>query len=48
MARASPDKGIAALSRTAAQLSRCFRTNVVPAEVAGPLNAVFTEALLLR
>ena len=48
MAGASPDKGIAALSRTAAQMSRCFRTDIVTAEVTNPLIAVFPEALLLR
>lgn len=42
------DKDTAALSRLAAQLSRCFRTSVVPAEVADPLRASFPAALLLR
>ena len=42
------DKDTAALSRLASQLSRCFRTSVVPAEVADPLRASFPAALLLR
>ena len=48
MAGATPGMDLAVLPRIAAQLSRCFRTGVVPAEVADPLRGCFPEALLLR
>lgn len=47
MTEVRPSKDAAALSRVAAQLSRCFRTGVVSPEVADPLRTFFPEALLL-